>query len=299
VAAGVIQRNSATSQVQRAEEQFLVLSGSASFLPRTFPLDPESAVLFPRLSQVTSQYQKFSVQSLSFNYTPSCPTSTQGTVYMAFVPDTLAELPTSVGEVKGLLGCVSTPAWTPSTLTVTGEMMNKIAKEYYLRGGIGADNLNNAGLFLVAVDGFTGTAKVGALSVKYVMCLHQPRTLPGGSTLSSAVDTSTATFFTATKSPLRFGSYDEDAEEYTFTRQTSCPLLLVLKGTANVTDAPVVTQAGTDVTYRIAGTPGTTDWIIAYNIPASSEPIVVSDLALTLVGVVTMLNPRTVLPFLS
>jgi hypothetical protein len=93
-------QNPGSSQIQKAEEQFVILKNSTSFTKQNLVCNPLGGIVFPRLSQVASQYQKFEVLSLAYRYIPSCPTSTQGMVYMAFVPDALGELPTTVTEMK-------------------------------------------------------------------------------------------------------------------------------------------------------------------------------------------------------
>jgi hypothetical protein len=283
-------QNPGSSQIQKAEEQFVILKNSTSFTKQNLVCNPLGGIVFPRLSQVASQYQKFEVLSLAYRYIPSCPTSTQGMVYMAFVPDALGELPTTVTEMKGLLGCISTAAWVGATLVVSREMMNQAAKQYYLRSGIGNDNLNNAGVFLLATDGGSNTSTIGNLSVNYTIALHQPRTLSGAATYSTAITGGSDTLSLAVTSPLVVKS--RDLETYVLARQTIAPLFLVLKAGANNNLAEVF-QDELELTPLVVGDPPNTAWSAFYQLPSSVSDLTINLLSVNLTGFCVSLHPKS------
>jgi len=60
-----------------------VVSGS-TFVSQ---INPSTASVFPWLSQIAGAYEKYSINSMSFEYVPSCSTLADGILYLAFDHD--------------------------------------------------------------------------------------------------------------------------------------------------------------------------------------------------------------------
>lgn len=72
------------------------------------PCDPGT---LPGLTAIASQFQRFRTNALSVTYTPTAPTNTSGTVYMAFVPDPTYPAPQALSDIINLAGVVSSPVY--------------------------------------------------------------------------------------------------------------------------------------------------------------------------------------------
>jgi len=191
VATGVTTRTLPTQTVkQRAVEQFTTVAAPsnkfAAYFHTTEVLDE---LAFPRLSQISSQYQKFNPKALVYQYSPATSTSQPGTIYLGFDPDSTNPLPTNSEQMRGLIGAVSGPVWQPLQMHVPPQLMSKIAKQCYSRRSTSpTDNLNNVGHFIYAVEGVTTTTAVGFMQVGYDIDLIQPKTVIGASTYSSVLE---------------------------------------------------------------------------------------------------------------
>ena len=135
VALGSTTRQSTNfSQRQSATEQFTpVAAGQNKFSVFWHSTEPVDELAFPRLSQMSSQYQNFSVNALRYTFTPNIGTNTTGTIYLGFTPDVSTPLPTNAEDMKGLWGSVASNIWKPVTLIVPASAFNKIARTYYTR----------------------------------------------------------------------------------------------------------------------------------------------------------------------
>lgn len=183
-------QRSAASQRHSATEQFApVAAGQTKFSVFTHSTEVLDELSFPRLSQISGQYQNFTINSLRYTFTPNIGTNTTGTIYLGFTPDVKTPLPTNAEDFKGLWGAVASNVWKPVTLTVPAAAFNQVTRNYYVRRTktTDGDNLNSVGKFLYALEGTPVNTVLGYLSVSYDVQLKVPRTLVGASTLSGSL----------------------------------------------------------------------------------------------------------------
>lgn len=291
------QRNAPTTQRMSATEQFdFVHPNDALFQAYAHNTDITDELAFPRLSQVAPQYQKFACGLLTYTYTPTVGTGTNGTVYLGFEPDVNANMPTSAEQMRGLYGTVSGPIWQNLRLSVPVSALNSVTRNPLIRGPVTAtDNLNNLGRFIYAVEG-SSVAKinVGYLAVTYSMTLMQPRTQVGGATLAGPITMTDGEYVTSRLCPLA-ATAEEDAE-FPLTKRTRCPLLLIVGREGSAFTGPIVANLSDE--RVIDGIPAAS----ARNVFLIPLPFGVYDLDIDLAGgtfstaYACMVNPASAVP---
>lgn len=220
-------QRSAAIQRHSATEQFApVAAGQSKFSVFTHSTEVLDELSFPRLSQMSGQYQNFTVNSLRYTFTPNIGTDTTGTIYLGFTPDVKTPLPTNAEDFKGLWGAVASNVWKPVTLTVPAAAFNPVTRNYYVRRtkSTDGDNFNSVGKFLYALEGTPVNTVLGYLSVSYDVQLKVPRTLIGASTMSGSLSIShdLQTVEPSPNSPL----FPLDPEEPSvLTKRTRAPIV--------------------------------------------------------------------------
>lgn len=137
-------------------------------------INPAEPSLFPALSAISNQYQRFRTGGLGFQFTPSSSTTVSGQVYMAFVPDVDTPEPTDVSSMISLFGCVQGPIYGSATrLMVNPQTLQQAynVQQIHKNQVVGADDttLNASGRLFVAVSGcdLDETTVIGTLSTIY------------------------------------------------------------------------------------------------------------------------------------
>ncbi len=144
-----------------------------------FSINPADPMTFPRLSVLTSQYQKYSLKDLRLVYTPACATTQTGSVYLAIQSDPASVTPTTTLELLGLRGAQRFAPWQPASMPVGDDIMQKAYKNYF------ADNAHHVQdddptrtvcKFVLMTENITKGTTVGSLTIAYNVTLMDPRT---------------------------------------------------------------------------------------------------------------------------
>lgn len=143
---------------------------------REFEINPGLSATFPWLSTIAKNYTEYRVHGLSFDYVPSCPTTTPGDVIMTPLYD--PQIPTPNSEVQASdqidtkVGSVFIPhklVLKPSRMNITGS--KKLVRDYAMAQSI----VNyDCGRVCISTTSGPGTA-VGKLFVTYDVELFAPR----------------------------------------------------------------------------------------------------------------------------
>lgn len=177
----------------------LVGTGTISLpLIRSFPINPGSPLLFPWLSIIAAQYEKYCFKSLQFIYRTRSATSQVGAVCYTVDYDASDPAPTSMVQARNYRSSISDVPWKDFTFEALREDLTTSFR--YVRNGAalptGTDvKMYDLGNLFVVAEGMTGSPVLGELSVRYKVALHVPQSqisaglfasFTGGTTLSAA-----------------------------------------------------------------------------------------------------------------
>lgn len=233
----------------------------------SFAINPAEPSSFPRLSSIAAQYQRYDFVSLELMYTPSCPTTQKGVLYIAPVRDPTAPNPLDVLTMRGLSGCVSTSVRDPCRVVISRQQMSGALNGFYCEAPEGVtpdddDPLRTCGRVVLMVDGVLNTdGVVGTLILRYNFLLSDPKVTPEGAALSGeyhfagswtgTLDPDTDAYTVAGKSPLVPG-----VEE--FVKRSRGPVMIIAKNTAS--DDLTLEVDGTELAKRDSNRIGSTNW---------------------------------------
>lgn len=162
-------------------------------------INPGNADLFPFLSTLAQQYQKYYIHSLKFSYQPACSASTDGTVVLAvdYEPDD----PPS-GSKTAMMAkprAQRTAPWQERSMSANASLlMNNAAKYVAASGAARPDGTSqyDAGNFEIATSGMAATTAIGELVVEYSISLLSPTIL--ASSIGAPPESSCVSFLSAT-----------------------------------------------------------------------------------------------------
>lgn len=135
-------------------------------------VNPGNTVMFPWLSTIAQNYDKYKFLALSFEYVPSCSTTTEGRVIMSIDTDMDDSAPGSYAEHMSMIHAVSTSPWMPVALK--HHNLSKTPK--FVRSGYAPTTypaIDFEGRFWLSDNGFTGAT--GDMFVDYVVVLSEPQ----------------------------------------------------------------------------------------------------------------------------
>lgn len=140
-------------------------------------INPGNADMFPFLSKLATQYQKYYFHSLKFSYQPACSSSTDGTVVLAvdYEPDD----PASSSKIAMMAKprAQRTAPWQGRSMSANAAMlMNNGAKYVASSDAPRPDGTSqyDAGNFELATAGQAATTIIGELVVEYSVSLMSP-----------------------------------------------------------------------------------------------------------------------------
>jgi hypothetical protein len=188
-------------------DDFFSSATSGGFIINTFGINPGNVNMFPWLSGIALQFQKYRFKQLMLEYVPLVSESTSttantllsmGSVVMAVEYDAAAPFYTAKAEMENSEGCVSSKPSTGSTMGIEcAPQYNPLSTLYVSSntgitssGIVGGDvRLQNLGTFGIASFGVPTASSVpvdlGELWVSYRCCLNAPILSNGAAILSA------------------------------------------------------------------------------------------------------------------
>lgn len=143
-------------------------------------INPGNSALFPWLSTMTSNWESFDVESLSFSYVSRAPTSTAGAVQMWIDYDSADTAPTTEVDASANQRFVEAPIWCPNLTFVAdlkslrqGKNHHYISVETDVPASADPTNYFVGTFYLAMVGNAVGTG--GALYVDYSIKLMIPQ----------------------------------------------------------------------------------------------------------------------------
>jgi hypothetical protein len=129
-------------------------------------INPANAALFPWLSGIGKKYDLYHFKRLRFTYTPSLPTSEEGSIYIGLDYNTLDPAPSSSAELCQLSHWTMNVAWKPSSISID---LNSIGWLYTRTGPVANADYKtyDLGKLFFATEGITYAGTVGYIEVEY------------------------------------------------------------------------------------------------------------------------------------
>lgn len=132
---------------------------------------------FPWLGGIASNFQRYEFSKLIWEYTPSCASITPGNLVMATIPDTHDALMSSYEQFLAADGSSQVNVWQDlkhNSLAVAAVSRRGLTRTLVAVPPGADQNLYDAGVFQLHVDGATPNLTIGRLSVSYTVKLYTP-----------------------------------------------------------------------------------------------------------------------------
>lgn len=140
-------------------------------------LNPQDASTFPWLAAIASRFEMYRFKKLKFHYTPSCPTSTEGYVILAFDFDAQDSVPTAKSELLSWKYAMKTAPWSSLCLDVSKDARLSTARycQPSARNISGVDSRLDTLGNLIFNSGFNSiSASLGEVMIEYTVELMIP-----------------------------------------------------------------------------------------------------------------------------
>jgi len=167
-------------------------------------INPTDSATFPWLSTIALNYQRYAFKRLRFRFVTRCPTSTDGTMYLAFLTDPVEPLPDDKVTMMNIAGAVSGVNWTSIDFEVTKNILDAVGGTRMMRDPAGTYDAESLPAFDVGrllYASVRAVATVGEIYVDYVCDLIDPATNVPAGTNWQYIRVSDATAVTPNSSP--------------------------------------------------------------------------------------------------
>jgi hypothetical protein len=170
--------NSGVTRITHSEFYGTIVTSSTAFtLQKDIVVQPGLNVSFPWLSVIAGNFDRYRFTSLELEYIPACPTSTSGTVYMAFDPDALDTGPIQTSDILQYKANVQFSPFLVQRLKLSPELINRKLFTRVAGQNIGFADLKtyDLGFFAVVTDLTASGVALGTLRLNYSIELHDPQ----------------------------------------------------------------------------------------------------------------------------
>lgn len=158
--------------VIRHREYVGTVSNSTSFTCTSYAVNPGLSNVFPWLSNIAANYDKYRFRSLRFDYVPAVSTSTSGRITLAFNYNAGDNSPTSKQQVFSIAPNAEQAVWAELSLPVPVIPETLYTREYLVPGS--DIKTFDMGQLLVATDLGSSSATIGEMYVEYEVVLMKP-----------------------------------------------------------------------------------------------------------------------------
>jgi hypothetical protein len=163
----------------RHKEFIADISGSVSFSVASLRINPANSVMFPWLSRIAPNFERYQFKQLVFSLKTQTSTSTVGSIMMAIDYDPTDPLPVSKTALLQYEGAIRGAAW--DNIDAYADV-TQLEKECYTAEFVAAtladSRLNDVGQLIVATAGQADTALLSELWVEYDIELIVPQAGP-------------------------------------------------------------------------------------------------------------------------
>ncbi len=151
-----------------------------------FPINPGLSSMFPWLSNIAGNFEKYKFSKLLFTYRPFVSTTIQGQVIAAIDLDVLDQIPTDLQSMWNFMNRQDSPVW--STMTISTP---EYQPELYVRTSgppTGTDQKTyDCGQLILATNNTVANQACGVVEVDYVVHLHTPQVSSGSAAASLTI----------------------------------------------------------------------------------------------------------------
>lgn len=141
-------------------------------------INPRNGLLFPWLSQIARAFDMYRIVNLSFEYVPSCPSTTAGQITMAIDYDVKdANTSTTSETLQSYAGAVTSQVYIPCTCYYDEDRTVLKNHKYFCNSGTVTDRLNDVGNFVLKLNVAATTAngtKFGSVFARYDVDFSDP-----------------------------------------------------------------------------------------------------------------------------
>jgi len=164
--------------LSRTEIVALNVIPSASYSPVELAINPGNSLLSPWLSKIARHYERFEYLGMVVKYVPSCSATTEGRICMAYEPDPLDPLPSTMLECQQIGGATSFPPWSDGTMVIPRKFFNAEAtnaKFVQEDDTADLDYQHTAGKLIVCTQDGNGSIQTGYIQIHYKVRLMVPQ----------------------------------------------------------------------------------------------------------------------------
>jgi len=148
------------------------IANSTSFTTTAYGLNPGLPNVFPWLSNIAANFDKYKFKSLRFDYVPAVSTSTNGRITLAFNYNAGDSAPTSKQQVFSIAPNAEQAVWAELSLPVPVIPETLYTREYLVPGS--DIKTFDMGQLLVSTDLGSNSNTIGELYVEYEVHLEKP-----------------------------------------------------------------------------------------------------------------------------
>nr|QYF49936.1 MAG: hypothetical protein 2 [Sichuan sediment noda-like virus 6] len=171
------QKNGVTC-IKHSEYITDIVAVNSAFTLNRFQCNPGLEGTFPWLSTIASRFEYYTFKKLTFQFRPTCSTSTNGTIYMAFDYDASDPAPVNKVAMMAYDGSVRSAPWTPLDFYASKNNMRAFTTERFTRiAPVGGDvKTYDIGNFYIATGSTTvPNLLMGELYIDYEVELRTPQ----------------------------------------------------------------------------------------------------------------------------
>lgn len=157
------------------------LSANTFHLVDSYNLNPGLRDTFKWLSKLAANYETYDVVGISFEYNPTVPTTTAGSIYGFIDYDASDNPPTSSQDVLAMKGAVVSPVYADFKITTMNVNVNKFRNRYIRTTQVQEGDIKTydfGKLFLYVEGAPTVGAKFGNIVSHYKFVLRTPQHNP-------------------------------------------------------------------------------------------------------------------------
>jgi hypothetical protein len=162
--------------IEHCEPAFIV-AGTTSLYSATKTMTcPGNSDVFPWLSPIALQFEKYHFEYLEYYYEPITSTNQPGALVIQFDPNVDDSKPTSIEEAMQSKFSVLTTVWNRASLKIPGKDLHDSVQWPYTNRGLTPDSHFAAvGRVHVVTDGMASTANIGYVWCRYRVRLKNPQ----------------------------------------------------------------------------------------------------------------------------
>lgn len=155
------------------------IAGTTGYNVRSYSINPSLRVTFPWLAQLAKLYESYLFKSLVFEFVPSCPTTTSGTVMLAMDFDAFDSPPANKQGMMSSHLSVSGQPFERITINSDQPDLEKFGVQRFTRQSTLAQNLDiktyDVCNLFIGTNGQANTVEVGDVYVYYTVDLMTPQ----------------------------------------------------------------------------------------------------------------------------